>query len=411
MKRNFTENLSLLLKLLVIVLVSRLILFFVGYIGMNTFPMYETIKDQHAQSSLNMDFGITIFESRKPRLEDFYKFDSGFYIQLADNGYPRIKMSENNSPTVISFFPLYPLLIRIMNYFTNTNSSIFNALILSNILLVLSLYYIYKICQIRGFCKKEIYLVILLILLYPTSLFYSVPYTESLFLCLSAATLFYCSLRNYTAAAIAAGLSAITRFPGFINIAYVFFIMLVELNLRLDIKRQLTRILCYMAISILPITAYFSYMKYLTGDFLAPLHDVGNWSRKMSIPFKSYIDYVRNPYFFSSGSWNNGVVSFIIATSIIAVFIIYLIINRRRMVKREWLLLLYGFLLIVVPFSNVGSVLVSIPRYLMVSIPIYFYIVEFFRDKKFLFLSYVFLFSTLNTLMVIGYFNGYNFVV
>lgn len=410
MKRNFTENLSLLLKLLMIALVSRLMICFVGYIGMNTFPMYETIKDQHTQSSLNMDFGITIFQSRKPKLEDFYKFDSGFYIQLADNGYPKIKMSENNSPTSISFFPLYPLLIRLMNYFSN-NNSVLNAMLISNILLIFSLYYIYKFCEIRGFHKKEIYLVILLILLYPTSLFYSVPYTESLFLCLSAATLYYCSLNNYTAAAIAAGLSAITRFPGFINIAYVFFIMLAELNLKFDTKKQLIQIFRNMIISILPITVYFSYMKYLTGDFLAPLHDVGNWSRKMSIPFKSYVDYIRNPYFFSSGSWNNGVVSFAIATSIISVFIIYLILNRRRMVKKEWIFFLYGFLLIVVPFSNVGSVLVSIPRYLMVSIPIYLYIVEFFRDKKFLFLSYVFLFSTLNTLMVIGYFNGYNFVV
>ncbi|KOA20691.1 hypothetical protein CLHOM_08330 [Clostridium homopropionicum DSM 5847] len=411
MKGNFTENLSLLFKLLIIVLISRLILCFVGYIGMNTFPMYDTIKDKHAQSTLNMDFGITINESRKPRLEDFYKFDSGFYLQISDNGYPKIKMSENNLPTSISFFPLYPLLIRAMHYITNSSSNIFNALLLSNILLVLSLYYIYKLCEIRGFDKKEIYLVILVILSYPTSLFYSVPYTESLFLCLSAATLYYCSLNNYAAASVAAGLSAITRFPGFINIAYVFFVMLLDTNLKFSSIKQLTRIFHYMIISIIPITVYFSYMKYLTGDFLAPLHDVGNWSRKMSIPFKSYIDYIRNPYFFSSGSWNNGVVSFVIATSILAVFVIYIILNRKNMDRKEWIFLLYGFLLIVVPFSNVGSVLVSIPRYLMVSIPIYLYIVEFFRDKKFLFLSYVFLFSTLNTLMVIGYFNGYNFVV
>lgn len=411
MKRNFTDNLSLLLKLLTIVLVSRLIIYFVGYIGMNTFPMYHTIKDKQAQSSLDMDFGITINESRKPRLEDFYKFDSGFYIQISDYGYPKVKMSENHSPTSISFFPLYPLLIKAMHYVTKGSSSIFNALLLSNLLLILALYYIYILCEVRGFDKKEIYLVMLLILCYPTSIFYSVPYTESLFLCLSAATLYYCSLNNYAAASVAAGLSAITRFPGFINITYVFFVMLVDVNLKFSPIKQLTRIFRNMIISVIPITVYFSYMKYLTGDFLAPLHDVGNWSRKMSIPFKSYIDYIRNPYFYSSGSWNNGVVSFVIATSVIAVFIVYVILNRKRMDKKEWLFLFYGFLLIVVPFSNVGSALVSIPRYLMVSIPIYLYIVEFFRDKKLLFLSYVFLFTTLNTLMVIGYFNGYNFVV
>lgn len=411
MKRNFTDNLVLIFKLFIIVLISRLVMCFVGYIGINTFPMYDNIKGKKIQNSFAMDFGIDIKGSKKLKLEDFHKFDSGFYFQIADHGYPKIKMSQSHSPTSISFFPLYPLLIKAMHYINSRYSDLVNALLLSNISLVFALYYIYKLCEAKCLNKKEIYIVLLLVLCYPTSIFYSVPYTESLFLCLSAATLYYSSIGSYAKASAAAGLSTVTRFPGFVNIAYIFFIMLLEADFGHKVINQLSKVAYCMIISIIPIAVYFSYMKYLTGDFLAPLHDVGNWDRKMSIPFKSYIDYIRKPYLFSSGAWNNGIISFVLSTAVILVFVIYAVENLRKMNKKEWLFLLYGFSLIVIPFSNIGSYLVSIPRYLMVSIPMYIFITEFFKDTEILFLSYIFLFTMLNTLMTIGYFNGYYFVV
>lgn len=404
MKRNFTVNIILILKILVLIFISRLSLYILGFISINTFPMYDSAKS---------DITNTIKSPRLKRIsvEDFNKFDSGFYFQIADIGYPKVTMSESNSATRISFFPLYPLLIRAMRILNISSSNLINALILSNGLLLFALFYIYKICELRRFSRSETYFTLALILCYPSSIFYSVPYTESLFLCLSAATLYYSMKGRYINASIFAGLSAITRFPGFVNVMYIFLMMLSEINNKKNVTDQLKKIFMCMVISIIPISIYFSYMKYLTGDFLAPLHDVNNWGRKLSIPFKSYVDYIFNPYFLSSGGWNNGIISFCIATAVLGVFILYAILYFRKLTIKEVILLIYGFLVITIPFSNAGSDLVSIPRYLMVSIPMYFYIVELCKKYEFIFLGYLFLFTIFNALTTIGYFNGYHFVV
>ena len=411
MEEAFTNKMVLFLKLLVIVIFSRLSLLFIGYIGLNTFPMYDVVKDKIQSDTNLINLSPSLGGSRKLKLDDFIKFDSGFYLQIADSGYPKITMAESTSATRISFFPLYPLLIRVMNLLHISSNNLINALILSNLLLCLALYYIYRICEHRGFQKSEIYLVLVLILCYPSSIFYSIPYTESLFLLLCAGTIYYSIKGNYLIASIFAGLSAISRFPGVVNIAYIFFMMLSENELKLDKSKHIKKIITYMIISIIPITIYFCYMKYLTGDFLAPLHDVGNWGRKLSIPFKSYFYYILHPYFFYSGNWNNGLISFVIATVILILLCYYIIVNFRKLDVRQWIFFIYGFLIIAVPFSNFGSGLVSIPRYLMVSIPIYIYIVELYREREFIFSGYLFLFASLNALMTIGYFNGYYFVV
>jgi Gpi18-like mannosyltransferase len=411
LERNFVDNITLITKLLIIVLISRLALCFVGYLGLNIFPMYDIVKSKIPADTSLINLSGGILGTNKLTLESFNKFDSGFYFQIVDNGYPKINMASSADATRISFFPLYPLLIKAMRLLGLGLNNIASALILSNGLLVLALYYIYKICEDRGFERNEIYLVIALILIYPSSIFYSVPYTESLFLFLSAVTIFYATRGDYLKASISAGLSSVSRFPGVVNIAYVFFMLLAEEELKTNTKNHIKKSIGYMATASVPLIIYFSYMKYLTGDFLAPLHDVSNWGRKLSIPFQSYVDYILHPYFTSGGGWNNGVLSFVIATVVIALFVYYTIANYKKLNPKQKVLLLYGFLIIVVPFSNFGSELVSIPRYLMVSIPMYIYIVELYRKREFIFSGYLYLFAALNTLITIGYFNGYYFVV
>lgn len=404
LKKVLTNNMALLLKILILIFISRLSLCVLGFIGMNTFPMHNPANNINSNISQ---------KSRLKRisLEDFNKFDSGFYFQIVDSGYPKVKMSESTTATRISFFPLYPLLIKLVVSLHIFNAKLVAALFLSNSLLLFALFYVYKIGGLRGFKVNELYLILVLILCYPSSLFYSVPYTESLFLCMSAATIYYSMIRSYLTASIFAGLSSITRFPGFLNIAYVFFLMSSDIIHNKSFNKEFKKVLISMIIAILPILTYFSYMKYLTGDFLAPLHDVNNWGRKLSIPFKSYIQYISNPYFLSSGGWDNGIISFSIATSVLGLFVCYFALYFKTFDIKEYIFLIYGFLLILVPFSNSGSDLVSISRYLMVSIPIYFYAVKLCRKYPFIFLGYLFLFTTLNALITIGYFNGYYFVV
>lgn len=85
MKRNFTDNIILILKILVLIFISRLSLYILGFISINTFPMYDSAKS---------DITNTIKSPRLKRIsvEDFNKFDSGFYFQIADIGYPKVTM-------------------------------------------------------------------------------------------------------------------------------------------------------------------------------------------------------------------------------------------------------------------------------------------------------------------------------
>ena len=115
-------------------------------------------------------------------LDFMSEWDGPHYLAIASHGY------SNNSLT--AFFPLYPLLIRIVMIVVR--SPLISALIVSWAALTGAVYFYIKI--IRELISKNINDIILglfLFLFFPTGIFLAATYTESLFAFLGLGALFY----------------------------------------------------------------------------------------------------------------------------------------------------------------------------------------------------------------------------
>jgi Gpi18-like mannosyltransferase len=402
-------------SVLLLILISRVLLLLTGFIGMNLFNQYSTppIYEKNVPGTVNtwvQKLPKTMDETKRFKIEDFIKFDSYPYLNIATQGYDNVRIDQPHSAANWVFFPLYPLLIYLSNYFFSAEPALIGML-LSNLCLAGALIYTYGIALQRGLSEKQASTVLILILIYPSSVFLSLPYTESLFLLLSAAAIYHASNKQYALAFIAAGLSTVTRVPGFFNLAFVLGVIVLAEGMRFT-KNHLKWGL-YALLSLVPMGAYLLHMRRLTGDFLAPFHEQSlHWFRYTSYPFENYINYMKHPYFSTTAGWDNGLLAFMMSTAVLAIYIIYLVVHAKAMVRdrQELLFYIYGAGLIVLPFSSQPDSLASVTRYMMVCIPFYIYLVKLSHGREKLLLFYQMLFMIFHVITTIGYFNGFYFV-
>lgn len=384
---------------------------------MNLFSSYTTPSEYETVEwpgtiSQHMLLETDLLKTKVPQLSQFLTADTFAYIGMAETGYDDYRIDEPHPPANWVFFPLFPLLLRLFSALTSL-SPIVVGLIISNLFLLVSMIFLYRIAIIRGLKDYEARIAVCLLLIAPASIFFAVPYTESLFLMLITGAVYYSLRGKWFPAFLLAGLSTVTRNVGVVIFAYTCCSLLLDKQLWKFHWRD-WRLLLYFLIGCVPLASYLGYMKWLTGDFLAPLHEQLNWGRYTTLPFVSYIRYLTQPYFQTSSGWENGLISFLIATSVLLVFIgylIYMIRNWSSLSRKGHQLLLFGagLLLMIIPFSS-GEHLASIPRYMTVCFPFYLYLVEMFRHRLMVVAGYALLAFMFHIVFIIGYFNNYVFV-
>jgi hypothetical protein len=121
-------------------------------------------------------------------------WDGEHYVALAAGGY--LQPPDNVSP---AFFPLYPLLMRSFAQLFGGPLSL-GALSLWGVLISLAalpfaLYFVYQIAQAH-YTEQTAKATVLALCLFPTTFFFNAVYTESLFLALSAASLWAVRVRK-----------------------------------------------------------------------------------------------------------------------------------------------------------------------------------------------------------------------
>lgn len=403
--------------LIAIFVLTRVLLYITAYFGMNLFSDY-TVPSEYEKVewpgtfSQHMRLETDLSKTKLPTLGHFNTADTFAYVNMAENGYDEFRMDEDHPPANWVFFPLFPLVLRIFNTLTGLDP-VTVGLIVSNVFLLVSMIFLYRIGIERGLKDIEARIAVCLLLLAPASIFFAVPYTESLFLMLATGAVYYSLRGNWLPAFVFAGITTVTRNVGFVIFAFTCGSLLLQHSFW-KFRWRDTRLLGYFLIGCIPLSTYLGYMKWLTGDFLAPIHEQLNWGRYTTFPFVSYVRYLMHPYFQTSSGWENGLISFAIGTAILLVFLGYLVylIRHWREYSRPWqeaLLFVAGVLLIVIPFSS-GEHLASIPRYMTVIFPFYLYLVELFRRRLTVVAGYGLFSFMLHIVFTIGYFNRYLFV-
>src|SRR5215210_7374454 len=121
-------------------------------------------------------------------------WDGEHYVALAAGGY--LHSPDNASP---AFFPLYPLLIRTFSELVGgpvspPALSMWGVLV-SLLALPFALYFVYRIAE-SGWGECSARVAVLTLALFPTCFFFNAAYTESLFLALSAGSLWAVRVRR-----------------------------------------------------------------------------------------------------------------------------------------------------------------------------------------------------------------------
>ncbi|MFC1759553.1 hypothetical protein ACFL2H_12440 [Planctomycetota bacterium] len=110
----------------------------------------------------------------------FQRYDCGHYAEIARNGYSYSDGSRSN----VAFFPLFPLAIRVTHEASGLPYEACGALV-SNIAFYVGMLYLVEYLRFIGVSTSGAWLYAI----FPTTFFFHIPYSESMFVCLSTATL------------------------------------------------------------------------------------------------------------------------------------------------------------------------------------------------------------------------------
>jgi hypothetical protein len=203
-------------------------------------------------------------------------WDGEHYVTLALGGY--LNPPDNVSP---AFFPLYPLLVRSFAELFGGPISI-EALsvwgpLLSLLFLPFALYFVYQIA-LDGWGHRVARGALLALAFFPTTFFLNAAYTESLFLALSAGSVWAVRVRkNLLLACVLAGLASATRNVG------VFLIVPLAYEWMKNMDEYRWRG-AYMALVPSGLLAYMGYLWARFGDPLLFYTAQENWGREPTGP-------------------------------------------------------------------------------------------------------------------------------
>lgn len=210
--------------------------------------------------------------SSRPWLDMWARWDSGFYLDIATQGYSYSAGELSN----LAFFPLYPLLLRVLGLGTSNKEWLAAAgVLVSNIATLIAFLLLYRLVLLdksRDVGRKSIWL----LAFFPTSFFLSVIYTEGLFLMLTVAAFYAARRRAWLAAGLLGALSAVTRTIGVLLVAPLLFEWWQHKPRRWPILALLTLIPLGLALYLLFLDAHF-------GNPLIFVDAQAGWGRSSSL--------------------------------------------------------------------------------------------------------------------------------
>lgn len=126
---------------------------------------------------------------------------------------------------------------------------------------------------------------VLLWLLAPSAVFLAAPYTESLFLGLAIPAWLAARRGRWAAAGVLAAAACTVRVSG----VFLVFALLVEWATARD-RRTLAG-LGWLLLAAVPLAAWMTYLRFLTGDWLAWLHaQQEEWNRSFTMPWEAFLN-------------------------------------------------------------------------------------------------------------------------
>jgi Gpi18-like mannosyltransferase len=228
----------------------------------------------------------------------FAIWDAPHYMYIAQHWYT----NQGDAANFIVFFPLYPLLVRLITFdFSYVNLS---GLAVSNVASIVAVIYLFKLAKLDysdSVAKKAV----LFLCVFPTAYFLSAPYTEGLFLALVIASLYYARNARWALASFLGFLASLTRIAGLILLPALLVEYFHQKNWKLKttdlrllwLSLPAVGFLIYLGINFQVTGSFFTFLQVESSHWsqsiqpLTGLSSALSWSRNSSYPFNLTIGY------------------------------------------------------------------------------------------------------------------------
>lgn len=270
---------------------------------------------------------------------DFFKslgnWDGGHFLSIAQFGY--------KEKIQYAFFPLYPMLIKAVNQFTQ--DFLIAGILISTTATFFGIHLLYRLVS-YDFDKKIAQKAVLALLLFPTSFYFLVSYSEGLFFFLTVLTFYFLRQNKLLWACIAAALVSATRLVGLAVVAGLW----VEVLTRQGFNRKNW----YLVLAPLGFLIYCFFLYKQTGDPFYFITAESNWQRTLAVPGAGFWQTFKN---MPAGILDLG----------FAIFGLGFVIRAFRFLPASFSV----FSLLAVSIPLLTPTLSSIPRFLLPVFPIF----------------------------------------
>lgn len=203
-----------------------------------------------------------------PLLASLTAFDGRYYLGIAASGYHAAPVY---GPFVdFVFFPLYPVLVRIVSVLTLGNVDLAGVLV-ANAAFGLALVALYAL-SIRHFSRDVAMLSLAFLSLAPGAVAFAMAYTDGLFLLLAVSAFLAAETRRPALMGVLLALATLTRPPG-ILLAIPLLILVLQ-----DPELRRRRAWAWLILGPLALALFSAGLGGITGDQLAWLHGQALWS-------------------------------------------------------------------------------------------------------------------------------------
>lgn len=281
--------------------------------------------------------------NRVPILAIWQRFDTNWYLKIAQSGY-----SESDGSTV--FFPLYPAFLKFFGFLLGDN--LLAGLLVSNAAILGALVLLYKLA-VEYFDEKVVRRSMVYLLLFPTSFFFFAGYTESIFLLMALAAMLAAQRKRWAWAAVFGSLVALTRLQGVLMIIPLFYMWWQQAG-----KRVWTQA---MLLGFIPLSS-LGFLFYTRLSLMGSYQNA--WGTSLVEP---WMNIWANIARLISG---RGSLIDLLNLLVTLLFGILCVVAWRK-IPRAWFL--YSAVMLLVPLFNMNSTepLVSMSRHVLLLFPLF----------------------------------------
>lgn len=280
--------------------------------------------------------------------------DSGWYLGIARYGYEQepFNVGQHNW----AFFPLYPLTLRAAAKITGGYEV--TGMALSSIFLLFALVILHKLVLSDKGDQATADRAIFYLAFFPTSYFFSLPHTESLFLLVTVGSFYAARRERWWLAGILGALASATRFIGILMLPTLL-LLYWQQHRRWPRLKELGFLLAPAGL-----LCYMLYLRSITGNALAFKDTLAAWNRSGGFFLTPIINYLKHPAEIAPPVGGGNFFLLHIAAVLTVIFCAYKLARAK-----DWALSFYALASALIPLSSQN--LVSNTRYMMTVFPMY----------------------------------------